>query len=416
MLFFLFHSPISKIEEDYIMTTLSDSLINASCSRKDLLLVLQASDSVVPSTSTKPIYTNVLIDIRTDHIVVSASDGQVGMRCVIRRVEVAQTGSILVPAKQLYAMLKESRSSSIHFQEIDSDTNHLLQVELSDGSYHLPLMKSNEFPVIDGFPEQCESIPIDASLLDSMIKQTVFAADKDRTSVVLAGVYMSISGNELILAATDGKVLAECRSKNELYSPLEDTQVIVPTATINHMSRLLAQNSNGSTAVALGSKLIHIRSVIDASDDDHTVSVQVELTSRLIEGSYPSYRNAIPAASSQQVTFEKSDLLSSIKRTALMTNTHNRGIVMSLTAGEALFSNFSHSTGTAHIPVACDYSGENEKLGMNADYMQSLLRVYTGDTITLELNGSKRGMIIRSETALFLIMPISLPATVTSGS
>ncbi len=89
-----------------------------------------------------------------------------------------------------------------------------------------------------------------------------------------------------------------------------------------------------------------------------------------------------------------------------MTNNTSRGIVMSLERDQAVFSNLNYTNGSARIPVACQYAGNPLKLGINAQYLGDVLRVYKSDKIALELS---RGLIMREPGATFLIMPISLP-------
>ncbi len=253
------------------------------CPREDLLSALQVADAVVPNNSANPIVNNLQLKIDADKLEILATDTQVGLRAVVRRVEADQAGQVIIPARQLVSILKESASSSVYLYLNEEKDHQLSMVQLHDGEYNLPIIAGDTFPSISEFPDQGIVLSLPSSKLDRMIKQTSFAVDRDRTSAVLSGVYLSCNGDELILAATDGKVLAESVDKNEPYTEHEEFQAIIPAVTITHMSRILGAHSS-DVDISVHKKIIFIRSVIGGGEGG-TGSIQIELSSRLVEGS-----------------------------------------------------------------------------------------------------------------------------------
>ncbi|MFW5845036.1 MAG: DNA polymerase III subunit beta [Planctomycetota bacterium] len=381
--------------------------IDVQCIREDLLNALQAAEAVVPGNNIKKILSNLCLTVGDDHMVVSATDQQIGLRALVRRLQVHRPGTVLVPARQLVGILKESGSRDVRIHVGESGDGQLLHIDLQDGQYHLPVFPSEEFPVISGFPEESTPIPVAAADLERMIRCTLFAVDKDRSSAVLSGVYCAIAEEEFLLTATDGKVLVEARRRDPVYGSLPDTSLIIPALTVNHLSRLLGSHQQGDVALAVAKNLIFVRAVLRGSEEG--APIQVEINSRLIEGVYPSYRNAIPTQSEDAVGFRSAELATGLRRTVLMTSSANRGIVMTIGRDGAMLSNLSHSTGTAEIPVPCRYDGAEQRIGMNASNLQEILRVYRREELSLELNGRGRGMIIRDDDETYLIMPITLP-------
>jgi DNA polymerase III subunit beta len=381
--------------------------LDVRCQREEFLTALQAAEGVVPNNNIRKILSNLHLQVDESAIVISATDSQVGLRAIVRRVQTTCSGSILVPAKQLVGILRESRSTDVHLLLKRQGDSMQLECVLADGRYHLPVLASEEFPVISGFPEQIQTISVQAEAMVAMIRRTIFAVDKDRSSAVLSGVYMAVQDGEFLMTATDGKVLSEARLPDEQYGSLGESSIVVPALTVNQLSRLLGQGAIGEVALAVERSLIFIRLVLSGQEEGSTI--QVELTSRLVEGVYPSYRNAIPSQGESAVTFETAALASGVRRTALMTSSANRGIIMALDGELGMLSNFSHSSGTAEIPINCQYAGTSQRLGLNAGYLQEVLKVYTNPDITMELNGPGRGIIMRDEGVTFLIMPITLP-------
>ena len=128
-----------------------------------------------------------------------------------------------------------------------------------------------------------------------------------------------------------------------------------------------------------------------------------ELTSRLVEGSYPSYRNALPAEPQSTVAFGTKELA---WRASYGTDTRMPVAPLFSTLRRSRVVNLNNTSGSARIPVGCTYEGGSERFGLNASYLTEILKAFDGDEITFELNGPGR-VLAREEGVTFLIMPIT---------
>ena len=369
------------------------------CNRDDLLAAIQAADAVVPTSSPKPILTNLQLEAKDDSLEIIATDLQVGLRSILSKVSVQKPGQAVVQARQLAGILKESRSHEVSMALTRKDDQSQLTISLTDGDYQVPAVIGETFPPVGFFPADASIVTVSGSRLEEMIRQTIFAVDKDRTSAVLSGLYLAINEGELVLAATDGKVLCEAVDKGA-YAPAETIGIIVPAVTINHLSRIILSSKAESVQIAIAGKLIFFRIQPEAHGP------RVELTSRLVEGSFPPYRNALPPITGSKAGFDSVELAGGVRRTALMTSNTSRGIVLTLGTDQAVLSNLNYTNGSARIPLQCAYQGQAIKLGVNAQYLGDVLKVYKGQRIDIEIS---RGLIIREPGVTYLIMPISLP-------
>ncbi|TVR16988.1 MAG: DNA polymerase III subunit beta [Planctomycetota bacterium] len=380
------------------------------CQRSELVQALGAADAVVPSTSAKPILTNLMLDAQAGGVLeIAATDLQVGLRSVCSRVEVVHAGQVVVPARKLVSVLKESRSHTVELT-VDGGSDHpQLCIELGDGSYRLPTVVGEVFPQVTAYPDEGTVVNLPAEVLNQMIRRTVFAVDKERTSAVLSGVYLGINSDGVLMAATDGKVLSEYDHRCPT-SVVGDAALnaIIPASTMGHLQRVLDAGGQGQVAIALVGKLIFVRMQL-SSDPESKESIAIELTSRCIEGTYPPYRNALPPKSQQTMVFQRDELASAVRRTALMTSSASPGIILSISRGQAELSNLFNTSGTAHIPLTCTYDGEQQRFGFNAAYLSHVLKAIGGEEVMFELNGPGRGIITRDGESTFLVMPISLP-------
>jgi DNA polymerase-3 subunit beta len=372
--------------------------------REHLLAAILAADAVVPSTSSKPILTNLLLDAKAAHLEINATDGQVGLRSIVRRVEIKGSGQTVVNSRQLAMILRES-SSAMATLELETTGDHsVLAIRLADGDYSVPAVVGETFPPVSFFPSDVVPFGVVATRLEEMLRKTTFAMDKERTSPTLSGLSLTIGAGEVVIAATDGKVLAETVEKGEAFRLPGDEKlaVVLPAVAVNHLARIVGSSTTKGEKVemAFAGKLAFMRLAI-------ADGLSVEFTTRLVDGTFPAYRAALANTTGQvAITFHTAQLASAVRRVALMTQQASRAVVMSLDKDQAVFSNMNYTNGSARIPVSCQYAGSPAKFGLNSQYMTDILKVYGGEHIGIEVS---RGLIMREPGVTYLVMPISLP-------
>ena len=384
---------------------MSSPLLHLSADREHLLAAVAAADAVVPSASSKPIYTNLLLEAKAAHLEIHANDGQVGLRSLVRRVTIEGQGQVVVNSRQLTMILRESASPSVTIVEEVRGEQTVLAIRLADGDYHVPLVIGETFPPVSFFPADVVPFTLPAAKLEEMLHKTTFAMDKERTSPTLSGLSMVIGKGRLVVAATDGKVLAEAIHQGSCFTlaNVDDTlPVVLPAVAVNHLGRILgtAPGRDQEVQFAFAGKLMFVRLAL-------ADGLQVEFTTRLVEGTFPAYQGALASSTGQiAITFHTSQLAGAVRRVSLMTQQASRAIVMQLDRDQAVFSNMNYTNGSARIPVPCQYEGAPAKFGINSQYLQDILKVYAGDHIGIEI---ARGLIMREPGITYLVMPISLP-------
>jgi DNA polymerase-3 subunit beta len=385
---------------------MSATTLQLRADRDHLLAAIAAADAVVPSTSSKPILQNLVLDAKAAHLEVIASDSQVGLRAVVRRVEILGQGQAVVASRQFAQILRESASRTVELELIATGEQATLAIRLGDGDYQVPAVIGETFPPVSFFPADVVPFRIPGGKLESMLRKTTFAMDKERTSPTLSGLSLTLGNGDLIIAATDGKVLSEAVEHGEAYhlsQAGEVLAVVLPAPAVGHLSRILSGSApakSDSVELAFAGRLLFIRLALEDG-------LRVELTARLVEGVFPNYRGALSSATGQiSLTFHTAQLASAVRRVALMNNQTSKAIVLALDKDQAIFSNMNAAQGSARIPVSCQYAGAPAKYGINSDYIQAILKVFEGEHIGIEMS---RGLIMREPGITFLIMPISLP-------
>lgn len=372
--------------------------------RLALLAVVQAVDPVAVPAAGKPMYQNLLLTVHDDgSFQVSATDGQVGVRAVSRGATVRECGSVVVPARQLSAILDASVSPSVGLRVQTQGDAAVLAVSLADGDYTLPVC-NDAFPPIDGDLDPASTMNFAAEAFFSTLERVAWAAEEDRISGVLSGIRLEREGSRLCMAATDGKVLVESfvASTNSTDAPA--AVVILPRTTASLIGRL----GRRMTASTLDLSCVGDRAVVRIGSGD---GVAVTITSRLIQGSYPAYRMAFSALPHGTLVVDRTACLDALRRTVLIAPASPVVVDADADARQAVLSPLQGQQGQARIRLAVelDHPSRRLRLGVNPSYMRSVLGVIGTDRVTISVG---RGLVMRDEASATtcLVMPISMPA------
>src|SRR5207302_2083497 len=148
-------------------------------------------------------------------------------------------------------------------------------------------------------------VKVDQAELKDAIEQTVIAASNDEGRPVLTGVYVQLNGGKATLAATDGHRLA-VKTLTVQAEPGEGETIVIPARALSELSRILKGGDDG-IEVTVGSQKNQV----------FFKTREIELMSRLIEGTYPNYQQVIPGQSTTTITAKTQDLLFTTKMVSL---------------------------------------------------------------------------------------------------
>jgi DNA polymerase-3 subunit beta len=359
-------------------------------SRTALLEVLTAASTVVASRTTKDVLRCVRLTTVGDGLLICATDLEVGLRGVVRQVEIKEPGDALVPADKLVQIVRESVDETLAI-ETEEEKCH---IRGEDSHFEIFGQDPGEFPPVPDMEGETE-IEVGASVLQTMLERTVFAVAKENTRYAINGVLWEKRGQKLSMVATDGRRLAWATGSMEKAGG-GDEEHIVPVKTVSVLQRVLA-HTNEAVAIQLRENQIVARS------DTYVVS------SALVEGHFPQYREVVPKDNDRKVEINTQELLSGIRRAALLTSEQSKGVRLCFTDGRLVLSSRAPEQGEATVSMTVDYSGPALEIGFNPLFLQEALRIIDTPTVTIELKDTNRPGIIRAgDSFLYVVMPVSL--------
>jgi DNA polymerase-3 subunit beta len=355
---------------------------------KDVVLeALQKIQSVVSVRTTLPILQNILLTADKERVWLSATDLEVSVRTGIV-AEVSQSGATTLPARRIFSIFKELPADEIDIEVDDTNT-----ATICSGSSYFKIIgiSEEEFPPLPKF-EGGRTYTIDQSVFKAMIQNTSYAASTDEARYILNGVLLSFKGDKLAVVATDGRRMALFEQEIE-FPKGSECDMVVPFKTIDELLKTL--KNEGSL------KIQAMENQIAFEFDDMLV------VSKLIEGTYPNFRQVIPPQSAERIPIEREALLTALRRVSLITNDKSNSVKLMFSNNKLEVSVMSQEVGEAREVLAVKYSGKQFSIAFNPQFLMDPLRTLVKDEVYLELTDDLSPGVVKSDIPfLYVLMPL----------
>ena len=364
--------------------------------KTDLLRELQLFQGIVERKNTIPILANVLIEANGEEVKMLATDLEVGLRSRCP-ASVAKSGSLTLPAKKLYEIVKALPDTDVRIEE---DKNGV-KVAADRFDSRMQTLPKEDFPTL---PEASgtASATLPRDVLKQMVSKTQFAITGEDTRYFLNGALFILGPDSMGLVSTDGHRLALIsvpRDKGKgKGKPEEEVRVILPRKTLLELGRLLAEG-DGDIQYERGEN--HLFFDIGGR----------LLISRMIDGQFPAFERVIPKSNDKRVEFDRDRLTAAVKRVALLSNERSRAVKFQMDKGKVEIASSSPEFGEAKETVMVEYSAAPVTICFNAQYVLDFLSVVETDSVGLEFKDEMSQAVLKPVGAdgydyTYVIMPM----------
>jgi len=334
--------------------------------KNDLLRELQLFQGIVERKNTIPILANVLLDAKDGEVKFLATDLEVALRSKCEAT-VTKAGSLTLPAKKLYEIVKSLPDTDIRIAEDKTG----VKVAADRFDSRIQTLPKDDFPTLpDGGANPTASLA--GSALKEMVAKTQFAITGEDTRYFLNGAQFVLRGDSMSLVATDGHRLALVTVKRDGDAGAAEVKAILPKKTLGELGRLL---SEGDAEVSYERGENHLFFEVSGR----------KLISRMIDGQFPAYERVIPKGNDKHIEFERERLTNAVKRVALLSNERSRAVKFQIDKGKVDVTSSSPELGEAHETLPVDYDGASLQICFNAQYVLDFLSVVSTDVVALEL-------------------------------
>ncbi|NQT90602.1 MAG: DNA polymerase III subunit beta [Candidatus Omnitrophica bacterium] len=357
---------------------------------KEILLErIQAIAGVVNSKNTLPILSNILIEAGKDGLKCTTTNLDIGMTTTIP-ADVLEEGAITTPAKRLTDIIRELPDATI---EISAKKNNMVVVESGGIVFKVLGVPKEEFPKLPQFTDK-EEMVLEQSMFRKMLGMSSFAMSNDETRYVLNGICLIITKDKIRMVATDGRRLAIVNQKNDTKLKTEK-KVIIPTKTVQELARSLQEEGEVSIVFSKNQIMFRANGLV--------------VVSRLIEGEFPNYEQAIPKEIKTKLKIDAQKLCSAIKRANLLTTVESQAIKLQLSKNSLVVSKSTPEVGEVKEDIEAEYSGEEFVIGFNPTYLLDVLKNIDQQSLEIELTGPDKPGVIRGEEGyIYIVLPMQV--------
>ena len=361
---------------------------------------LQQVLNVVASRSTMPILSNVLIEAEEEHISLTTTNLDLGIRCRIK-ADVSETGSITLPVRKLATIVKE-----LPVNEVFLETNKSNQAKITSGGSLFKIMGigSEEFPPLPTF-ENRKVFELAQDEIVNMLKSVSYAQSTDENRYILNGVYFNFADEKLTLVATDGRRLGLTGLELEV-SEENAGSLILPAKTVAELERLMGKGEKVN--IAFNDRQAAFEIGLDEAGDSGLVD-HLYLVSKIVEGNYPNYRQVIPKETEHRVKIERELMLECVHRAALVTSDKSNSVKIKVSKNLLEISGQSTEYGESHESMAIAYDGPEVQVAFNPQFLMEPLKALTKDEVFFEFKDElSPGLFKTLDNFICVIMPLRL--------
>ena len=263
-------------------------------------------------------------------------------------------------------------------------------------TFHLRTLRAEDFPTLPS-PAADTRVELPAAAFVQTVNRVARSASRDETRPVLTGILMSASGQELRMVATDSYRLSV--KETALESPLQGSlEANVPARALQELVRIAQQAPSDLIAVSVGQN----QAIFELGD--------VVLSSRLIDGQFPNYRQLLPESVEHELRVASAELTDVVRRISLLAQ-KNAPLRLSFSEGTLTVSAQTPDVGEASEAIPVPFHGDAFEIGFNPEFLRDGLESIESVELVLKLISPLRPGLIESPDSgdfVYLIMPIRL--------
>ncbi len=340
-------------------------------------------------TGTLPVLAGIRMEIDGDRLTVTGTDLELTIRLTVE-VGGERDGSAVVPARLTADIVRALPPGAVEVELGETD------LSISAGRSQFAVRPLS----LDDYPAQSEpagdAVTLPAGAMADALRQVVRAASTDDARAVLTGVLFASEDEGLRLVATDSYRLA-VRDLPDSSVLGSGQSVLIPGRALSELQRLL--DDAGELVVRFGAR--------EATFETGAT----RLSTRLIEGDFPNYRNLLPSSYPNLLTVGKAAMVEAIRRVKILAQ-DSTPVRLALGGDTVRLTAITQDVGTAAEEIDAHYDGAEMTVAFNPDYLAAGIDAIDSDDVTLATLDKMKPVVLRGagqDDYLYLLMPVRVP-------
>jgi DNA polymerase-3 subunit beta len=366
----------------------------------------------VPARPAIPVLSGVLLTGSDNGLTISGFDYEVSAEAQIA-ADIASPGSVLVSGRLLSDITRALPNKPVDFH-VEGN-----KVALSCGNarFSLPTMAVEDYPTLPVLPEETGTLP--AEVFAEAISQVAIAAGRDDTLPMLTGIRVEISGDTVVLAATDRFRLAVRELTWSGSARDLEAAILVPAKTLAEAAKAGMDGADVRLSLGAGGS-VGKEGLLGIS------GAGKRSTTRLLDAEFPKFRQLLPAEHTAVATIGVAELTEAIKLVALVAD-RGAQVRMEFSEGSLTLSAGGDDVGRAEEDLVCDFVGEPLTIAFNPTYLTDGLAAVHSERVSFGFTNPGKPALLRPVHGddsppsgsgpfaaiptdyVYLLMPVRLP-------
>ncbi|KKR70513.1 MAG: polymerase III subunit beta protein [Candidatus Nomurabacteria bacterium GW2011_GWB1_40_7] len=360
------------------------------CSMEKIKDAISQAERITGKNLTLPILNSILLIASGKSLKLRATNLNLGIEIEIP-AKIEKEGTLAVSGSVLNAVFSNvSQNENVYLEEKDGN----LLIKTKKSQTKLKSQPHDDFPTIPTVSGT--SFEIESKKLIEGIKSVYYSSSVSDIKPEISSVFMYANGENLVFVSTDSFRLAEKKIKTKEFT--ETMRILIPFKNVAEILKVFGEFQDAL-------KVCFNKNQISFSSDN------IYLTSRVIDGIFPDYRQIIPKESLTEAVVLKQDLLNALKLSNVFSDKFNQVNLKILPKEKILeLSSANNDIGENKTYLDAVINGEEIELGFNYKYFLDCFQSIATDSVSIKLSGNSKPIIISpvsDSSFTYLIMPMN---------
>jgi len=355
--------------------------------------IFSLTERVAGKHATLPVLACVLVEVKKNEAVFKATNLDVGIE-VTAPAKASEEGTMAIPAHIVVPFISQISNQN---QVVTLETqNNSVQITSAKTKGAIKTFPAEDFPSIPRI-EDGKKLILPTEVLIKGLKSVWYSSSLSNVKPELSSVYVYKDGENLVFAATDSFRLAEKRIKSPQNTDFHE--ILVPFRNVSDIIRVL-ENIGDKVELTISKNMISF-------ENDG-----IYMVSRVIDGVFPDYRQIVPKSYSTEVVVLKEDFWNALKVSNIFSDKFNQ-IHLSIDPKKKLFEVQTKNSDVGENKTFVDgaLTGDQMEINFNYKYIVDCFQSIDADSVSLQLSGLNRPMVIRpvsgDQSFMYLVMPMN---------
>lgn len=361
-------------------------------SKKDLSRLVERCQGVADKKSTMPVLSNVLLVATDDgQLRVAATDLYVSVSGAIP-AEVKTSGTIAVPAKELFERIATMPEGPIRL--IANDGSQLtVRSAASARSFRLHGLPGGDFPTLPEPEANAPKLELGADVLSTLIGTTHFSISPDETRAALNSALFEWDGDWVRMVTTDGHRLS--KMEVQVQGRQATATMLIPSKAVNELKRFCDAAKNEAAKEGREAPKL---AIAQSGPNAFFELTGTRYSVKLVDAQFPPYSQVIPQTTERALRVSRGAFADALKAVSLASSEKTGGVKLTIGGGKMRITSESPESGEGYDELPVDYEGADVTIGFNAKYFRDVLQAIDEDEVILGVGGDLDPALVKPAT------------------